>query len=351
MKVRVLISLFIIATSVSACGSSNTNSQNVTNPNDVSIETENDVTYQDILDEYKQKLKNKTVSIVEEYNAEYEKVSDSSNAMLELAESKWNKILAINAEGVEKMNVLMRKNGDDLVVCQEWADKLNVCCEKQLERFKTVYTDSLVASGINPETLEKEMQPEDMKGRGISDSGRSEPNYVGVTGYAVISPSQEHSLEDTDEFTKIPWMVSDTIEHKTEVTIKSQNLEHQGWGTYHGTLTAKRTDNGKKVIINVANFITKPYWTYSDLAEAAKIGHYVAKYHQVSNYYPVGRNNDKVELADGMEILAVGTNQLSSSGNPDNKIYSIKAIVFKEWQYGYGGVDVYFNPEDLTMVY
>lgn len=52
-----------------------------------------------------------------------------------------------------------------------------------------------------------------------------------------------------------------------------------------------------------------------------------------------------------MKILVADTNQLSSSGNPDNKIYNIKAIVCKEWQYGYGGVDVYFNPEDLTMVY
>lgn len=351
MKFKIIIPLFIIITSVNACGTANTNLQNDTNTNAVTIEADNDVTYQAILDEYEQKLKNKTLKIAEEYNTEYEKISNSAKAMLELAESKWAKILAINAEGIEKMNALMRKNGDDLTVCQEWADKLNACCEKQMDYYKTVYTDSLIASGINPETLEKEMQPEDMKGRGISDSGRSEPNYVGITGYAVISPSQEHSLEDTDEFAKIPWMVSDAIEHKTEVTVKFQNLEHQGWGTYHGTLTAKRTDNGKKVIINVANFITKPYWTYSDLAEAAKIGHYVAKYHQVSNYYPVGRDNDKVELADGMEILVVGINQLSSSGNPDNKIYTIKAIVFKEWQYGYGGVDVYFNPKDLTMVY
>ena len=116
-------------------------------------------------------------------------------------------------------------------------------------------------------------------------------------------------------------------------------------------MTAKRTDNGEKVVINVANFITKPYWTYSDLTEAAKIGHYIAKYHQVSNYYPVGRNNDKVELEDGMNVLVVGVNHLSSRSNPDNKIYTIEAIVFKEWQYGYSGVDIYFNPEDLTMVY
>lgn len=161
-----------------------------------------------------------------------EKVSDSSNAMLELAESKWNKILEINAAGVDKMNELMRKNGDSLSICQEWADKLNSCCKEQQKILQTAFTDSLIAEGINPETLEKEVQPEEMAGRGRSDSGRSEPNYVGVTGYAVISQSQERSLENTDEFTKTPWMVSNAIEHKTEVTIKSQDLKHQGWGTY-----------------------------------------------------------------------------------------------------------------------
>lgn len=351
MKVKVIISLFIIVSLVSACGTSDTNSQTVTNLEVATIGTEDDVTYQDILEEYEQKLKNETLNIVEEYNVEYKKVLDSPSAMLELAESKWNKILAIDAEGINQMNELMRKNGDALTICQEWADKLNNCCKEQQKILQTAYTDSLIANGINPETLEKETNPEEITGRGISDSGRSEPNYVGITGYAVVSQSQEHYLENTDEFSKTPWMVSNVIEHKTEVTIKSQDLKHQGWGTYHGTLTAKRTDNGEKVVINVANFITKPYWTYSDLTEAAKIGHYIAKYHQVSNYYPVGRNNNRVELEDGMNVLVVGVNHLSSRSNPDNKIYTIEAIVFKEWQYGYGGVDVYFNPKDLTMVY
>ncbi len=282
------------------------------------------MTYQDILDEYEQKLKTKTLSITEEYNTEYEKIAGSSNAMLELVESKWSEVLVINAEGVDKMNELMRKNGDSLTNCQEWANKLNNCCKEQLNIFQTAYTDSLVASGINPETLEKEVNPLDITGRGESDSGRSEPNYVGITGYAVLSTSQEQSLENTDVFMKTPWMVSDALEHKTEVTIISQNLKHQGWGTYHGTLTAKRTDNGETVVINVSNFIIKSYWTYSNLTEVAIIEYYIAKYHQVSNYYPVGRNNDKVELADGIEILVVGINQLSDSENPYKKIYSIE---------------------------
>ena len=150
MKAKIIIFILIFAISANACGTTDRSPQNVTNPEVAMIETEDDLTYQNILDEYEQKLKNETLNIVEEYNIEYKKVSDSANDMLELAESKWNKILAIDAEGVDKMNELMRKNGDALTICQEWADKLNNCCKEQQKILQTAYTDSLIANGINP---------------------------------------------------------------------------------------------------------------------------------------------------------------------------------------------------------
>lgn len=371
MKVKVIISLFIIATSISACGRSNTNlrnitnpndvtietENNITNPNDVTIETENNVTYQDILDEYEQKLKSKTLNIVEEYNAEYEKVSDSANNMLELAESKWNKILAINAEGVDKMNELMRKNGDVLSTCQEWADKLNNCCKEQQKILLTAYKDSLIVAGINAETLEKEIQPEEFKGRGISDSGRSEPEYIGITGYVVVGYSQEKSLRETDKLTKTPWLIPSVstngkmFKHKTKVIVESQELKHEGWGTYSGFLTVKNAKTGKKNIVNVNNFITKPYWKYDNLTEAAKVGYYIAEYHQASSNYPITRQKELVKLETGMKILVIGPTDLYGRDGPDRNIYSIEAIVFKEWSNGYGGVSVFFNPQDLKIVY
>lgn len=196
----------------------------------------------------------------------------------------------------------------------------------------------------------------DLKGRGISDSGRSEPQYVGVTGYIVVSTDQEYDLERSDTFTEIPWTIpsyseSNIINHKTEVLVKSQKLKDESWGRYSGQLTVELTDTKEETIIDVSNFITKPYWTYDDLTEASKIGYYIAEYHQKSSNYPVDRDNEKVLLNDGTKILVVGSTGTYSGNAPDSTKNPIEAIVYKEWQNGYGGVNVYFNPKDLTLIY
>lgn len=197
----------------------------------------------------------------------------------------------------------------------------------------------------------------DLKGRGTSDSGRSESQYVGVNGYIVVGTDQEYDLERSDTFIDTPWTIplysenGNTINHKTEVLVKSQNLKDEGWGRYSGQLTVEITDTKEEVIVDVSNFITKPYWTYDDLTEASKIGYYIAEYHQKSSNYPVDRSNEKVLLKDGTKILVVGPTGTYSGSAPDSARNSIEAIVYKEWQNGYGGVDVYFNPKDLILIY
>ncbi len=208
---------------------------------------------------------------------------------------------------------------------------------------------------VRPESMPSTPDPQTMNGRGISDGARSEPQYVGVTGYVVIGYEQEHALEKTDSFTETPWTVpianNETIEHKTEVTVKYQDLEHTGWGFYSGFLTVERTDTKEELIIDVKNFITKPYWTYDDLNEAALVGYYIAEYQQVSSYSPVSRDNEEINLKDGIKVLVVGPTGLFGGNSPDSELNSIEAIVFKEWTKGYGGVSVFFNPADLTIIY
>lgn len=195
----------------------------------------------------------------------------------------------------------------------------------------------------------------ELNGRGISDSGRSEPMYVGVIGYIAISSEQEYVLERTDNFVETPWIIlsdnGEALEHKTEIIVKSQELKHEGWGSYSGLLTVERTDTKEEVIINVKNFITKPYWTYEDLNEAAKIGYYMAEYHQIGPNYPVTRNNEKVDLEDGLKVLVIGPTGMYGGDAPDRNVNSVEGIVFKEWQLGYGGVSVFFDPQDLTIIY
>lgn len=226
----------------------------------------------------------------------------------------------------------------------------NTLHDVTLEELENSNVDSLTDTNVT-EIIK------DLKGRGISDSGRSEPQYVGVSGYVVVGYKQENDLERTDAFTETPWLIptlsedSNTLKHKTEVIVKSQNLKDEGWGRYSGQLTVEITDTKEETIIDVTNFITKPYWTYDDLTEASKIGYYIAEYHQRSSNYPVDRDNEKVKLEDGMKVLVVGPTGSFSGNAPNSNINSIEATVYKEWRNGYGGVNIYFNPQDLTLVY
>lgn len=209
----------------------------------------------------------------------------------------------------------------------------------------------------------KEIKYEELNGRGYSDSGREEPSYINVFGYVAIGYNEEHLLSHTDSYTETPWMVSTyekdkqfyvengAIEHKTEVVVREQELKHEGYGAYSGYLLVEKFDSDEQFYINVNNFITKPYWTYDDLKSAVTIGYCIAEYNQVSDYYPVNSSNKKVELNDATKVLLVGKTGLYGRNGPDNNVNSIETIVFKEWEYGYGGVNVFFNPQDLSILY
>ncbi len=199
-----------------------------------------------------------------------------------------------------------------------------------------------------------------INGRGRSDKGRSEPNYVGTVGYAVIYCDEEYELRNTDKFTDtslwtIPTFEPDkqfwtettiTLPHKTEVKVLEQSLEHEGFGNYSGYLLVQKLDDSQNYYINVSNYVTKPYWTYNDnLRDAALSGAFIAEYNQVSDYYPVSRSGEKVTLEDGINVLVTG---ISGDSNHKNEI---EATVWKDWKYGYDGVSVYFNAEDLTIIY
>lgn len=206
------------------------------------------------------------------------------------------------------------------------------------------------------------VRDENLNGCGHSDSGREEPEYVNVIGYVVIRYN-EYSFTQTDTFTETPWFVpvygkegdsyveNGAVEHKTEVVVKSQELEHRGYGGYSGYLLVERLDNSEQFYINVGNFLTKPYWTYTDLDEAVSVGYFIGEYHGVSGNAPVNKSNELVELDDGMMVLVIGPTDLYGRGGPDRNTNSIEAVVFKEWKYGYGGVSVFFNKDDLSIVY
>ena len=204
---------------------------------------------------------------------------------------------------------------------------------------------------------------ESKNGRCRSDRGREEPHYVGVIGYAAVDFPQTYKIENTDQFEDeslwtVPtyrkdkqfWEETGSLPHKTEVIVREQNLKHEKYGNYSGYLLIEKTDDGSRYYIDVKNFITKPYWTYQDdLREAALTGDFVAKYNQVSDYYPVDSGADKLEIPDGTAVLVTGVTGTGGKFNRDET--GIEAIVWKQWRKGYGGVKCHFNEKDLTITY
>lgn len=220
-------------------------------------------------------------------------------------------------------------------------------------------TTNTDVNDIEKDTTNIGFRDESLKGRGTSDYGRSEPNYENIIGYVSI-----HGYSDLeyDTLPEAPWTVptyekdkqfyveNGTVEHKTEVRVINQELEHRSHGFYDGYLLVERLDTKEQFYIDVSNFITNPYWT-NNLEESNSIEACLAEFNQISDYYPVDKSNNKVELNDGMKVLIVGKTGLYGGSGPDKDTNSIEAIVYKEWKYGYGGVRVFFNAEDLSVIY
>ena len=115
----------------------------------------------------------------------------------------------------------------------------------QEEESNTGITESTIS--ISDEELlmpqQKEHYDETLEGRGRADDGWDEPEYIGVIGYAVISATQAHVIENNENFEDTGIWVVPTYEkdkqfwdeigfipHKTEVVVREQILHHDGHG-------------------------------------------------------------------------------------------------------------------------
>lgn len=199
--------------------------------------------------------------------------------------------------------------------------------------------------------------------RGTVGTSKYEPDYIGALGYAAVYDTQD--LEKNSDFGTTPWKIpvyqkdkqfweeTGTIDHKTEVVVIGQELElpKRSYSTSRcsGYLHVIRMDTGEACWLNVENFVTSAYWDKS-LTSAMEKGYCIASFKQVSDYYPVTKGNEKTELEDGMLVL-LPMKSKNYASSPDKTNNPIVGIVFKEWKYGFGGVNVFFNEKDLTLIY
>ncbi|MBQ8136268.1 MAG: hypothetical protein IJ174_02435 [Clostridia bacterium] len=207
-------------------------------------------------------------------------------------------------------------------------------------------------------TSEEWKRDESLKGRGQADYGRSEPQYVGIIGYVVVSTSEEYDISRARDFTneelwKVPTYIPDKqfwnqdddvyIPHKTEVVVREQLIHHSRYGSYPGYLLVEQLDNGNQYYINVINFVTKPYWTYNDdVLLSARTGFSIAVYHQVSDYYPIDSGGKKVTLKDGDLVLILRPSGLSRYVKPNTN--GIEVRMFNTLS------NAYINERDLTII-
>ncbi|MCI9446596.1 MAG: hypothetical protein HFH36_04225 [Lachnospiraceae bacterium] len=172
MKRRIVALLLasVLALSISACGDSadtpstpsSAESDTEQGPADTPSPEENDAepaadsTYQDILEEYTQKMKDAAPGLADEFKAEAEEKAGDTASLAELSTSKTEKLAAISTEGLEKMAELKIKNGDDDETYQEWAEKLNTAYMEQAQIISDAYMDSATGgvpsdAGAQPE--------------------------------------------------------------------------------------------------------------------------------------------------------------------------------------------------------
>lgn len=156
MKKKFLATILIatLALSMTACGGGETkvtggnasveeNAEKTSDDTEKEAESE-DITYQDILDDYTKKIEDATPGLVEEYNTESEEYTGDIQKLAELSNSKVEKLAEICNEGVQEMAELMNKNGDTYETYEEWAGKLQDVYTEYATQITEAYTNSAI---------------------------------------------------------------------------------------------------------------------------------------------------------------------------------------------------------------
>lgn len=236
---------------------------------------------------------------------------------------------------------------------------------KQGTSESTITVENIVETEVIEETKDETTeggtkQYVELEGRGDSDEGRSEPQYIGITGFVAIRDG--YSIDDTPieewvwevpiyEKDKQFWVNCGSVSHKTEVLVLEQYLEHRGYGHYDGTLFVERTDTKEQFYINVWDFVTYPYWLMDDIYEAAKNGELIAEFNQQSDYYPVTKGGYKAEIEDGALVLITGLTGMYPNETPDYRTNQLEATVLSGWKEGAKSSTIFINVEDLKIIY
>jgi len=105
--------------------------------------TSSETTYEDIYNEYAQKLQDATPGLIDEYNQEAAANTDGVTGLATICDKKISKLAAISTEGTEKMAQLMYTSGSGSYQdYEDWATKLSDVYMTEAQKITDAYMDS-----------------------------------------------------------------------------------------------------------------------------------------------------------------------------------------------------------------
>lgn len=231
------------------------------------------------------------------------------------------------------------------------ADPLDM--EALLARNAITQFDVKNENGETPEV--RRLEGTAGRGQAIGDG---EPDYTGVLGYAALAESESNATFSTFSHTpwELPcflkkgkrWKLDSVILHKTPVVVIGQMLLSTKETKYGGYLHVIRLDTNEMTWLNVNSFVTVPYWTYAP-EETTYYGNCVAVYRNTSRREPMDPKARSGALPDGTRILLCDREH-ERFPSPDTVFHPLTGIVFHGEEEEMGTF-LFFNPEDLTIVY
>ena len=272
----------------------------------------------------------------------------------------------LGSSSINEMEGLSLENGKDLGESYTEESNIKETSKNEVDNEEASSDESVIKENIE-EKVDMEVnnneQPyiffkKSIKGRGRSDEGRSEPNYIGLYGYGVVYDGYDvrklslNSIWTFPIYKKIDYdhyEVDGELEHKTIIKVISQDWIHKGYGSYSGYLTVIIPgEEDVEYLINVSNFITNDYWNFNSVYASTDYGYSVAEYNQTSDKLPVYVNNDIVQIQDSIKVIIKGKTGMYSSGKVDNDLRQIEAYYLDE-----NGVErtIFFNENDLKIIY
>jgi hypothetical protein len=189
----------------------------------------------------------------------------------------------------------------------------------------------------------------------VPQQGRDQPQYTGLSGYLFTGryrdpPGYYKQVPDNPTSIALPKQVGPTTwapgpekrPTRLPVVVIGQSLTHERFGRYTGLLTVQTADGKETFKIDVDNFTPAPYWQCAPDV-AIKHAPFVARVKPGARL--VSQDGRWLELGAERRVYC------RSQGRRQDVERGVGCLVYKRYQYGFGGVEHTIAARDLEILY